>query len=384
MRQTAWTTALTLSLLAAGCGSNGAGGGSGGAGSGGISGGGTGGAGSGSGGSGGASVGSGGGGGSGGGTADGGAGGTVGSGGAAPSSDAGDGSAAVDAGYSGSDKLVCNPGPDGNGMQDLSQTGIPNPPEITLKPGVKAGTITASANFTSQIYGGYSFPYRIYTSANYVKGQPAVFMTFGDGSEYIDSFHTPTILDNLTATGAVPPTVALFIDPGPNRVPIYDPPTDKYSRFLLTEIIPAVIDPVYSISKDPNAWATGGHSASGEQGWSVLWHSDRYHKFLGHNTSFGAANVAMYGNVDWAKLITDSPKRDLRVSLVNAPVGHDLVDNRGDWTLINEGVARALAAKGNDYRMIIGPGDHGGAANSHPDFPMALRWMFRGCQFAKP
>ena len=144
-----------------------------------------------------------------------------------------------------------------------------------------------------------------------------------------------------------------------------------------------VIEPAYSISKDPNAWATGGHSASGEQGWSVLWHSDRYHKFLGHNTSFGAANVAMYGNVDWAKLIMTSPKRDLRVSLVNAPVGHDLVDQRGDWTLINEGVAKALAMQGYDYRMVIGPGDHGGATNSHPDFPTALRWMFRGCSFAK-
>jgi len=288
-------------------------------------------------------------------------------------------------GYSGPGKLVCNPGTAGNGFQDLSATGIPAPADYTLRAGVKPGTLTATAMFTSTIYPGPKFPYRIYTSANYSKSKPAVFMTFGDGSEYVNNFKVPVLLDNLTDEGVVPPAVVLFIDPPlpePERHTIYyDPPTQKYSDFLFKEIIPAVITPNYPVSQDPNAWVTGGHSASGEVGWSVLWHTDRYHKFFGHNCSYGAANVAMYGNVDWAKLIMTSPKRDLRVSLVTAPVGHDLVDQRGDWTKINQGVADALAAKGNDYRFIIAPGGHDGGTNSRPDFPTAMRWMFRGCSF---
>ena len=299
--------------------------------------------------------------------------------GSAPGTDGGE--------YNGPDKLVCNPGSEGNGFQDLSAKGIPASADYTPRPGVMAGTLTNAATFTSTIYPGPKFPYRIYTSANYAKDKPAVFMTFGDGSEYINNFKVPVLLDNLTAEGVVPPAVVLFIDPPlpePQRHTIYyDPPTDKYGQFLFKEIIPAVIEPNYPVSKDPNAWVTGGHSASGAVGWSVLWHTDRYHKFFGHNASFGAANVAMYGNVDWAKLIMTSPKRDLRVSLVTAPVGRDLVDQRGDWTKINQGVADALAAKGNDYRFIIAPGGHDGGTNSRPDFPTAMRWMFRGCAFAK-
>jgi enterochelin esterase-like enzyme len=289
---------------------------------------------------------------------------------------------AADGGYTAPDKLTCAVETAGEGKYDETTMGLQNdPPEWNLAPGVKAGTLTPSASYASKIYGQH-FPYRVYTSANVVKGQPAVFMTFGDGlSEYLGGFHAATVLDNLTATGDVPPTVALFIDPPSDgdRVMTYDPPTDKYSRFLLQEIMPDVIAPTYTISQDPAAWATGGHSASAEQDWTVLWTTDRFHKFLGHNSSFGAAPT--YG-VDWARTIAAAPKRDLRVSLVVAAVGHDLVDQRGDWTLINEGVAQALAGKGNDYRLIIGPGDHNGPA-SERDFPTALRWAFRGCKFDK-
>src|ERR1700747_2571287 len=87
-----------------------------------------------------------------------------------------------------------------------------------------AGPLTATAMFTSTIYPGPKFPYRIYTSANYSKDKPAVFMTFGDGSEYVNNFKVPTLLDNLTDEGVVPPAVVLFIDPPlpePERQTIY-------------------------------------------------------------------------------------------------------------------------------------------------------------------
>ncbi len=285
-----------------------------------------------------------------------------------------------DGGYEGADKLACSPGTEGDGKQNLVTGLQTDPPEWKLGTGVQAGPLAASMSFASKIYGQH-FPYRVYASANVVKGQPSVFMTFGDGGTYISGFHLPTVLDNLTAAGDVPPTIVLFIDPPSDgdRVQTYDPPTDKYARFLMEEIVPAVIDPTYTISKDPAAWATGGYSASAEQGWTVLWKTDRFHKFFGHNSSFGAAPT--YG-VDWPKTVAAAPPRDLRVSLVNADVGKDLVDNRGDWTLINQAMATALESKGNPYRFIIGPGDHGGPAGQR-DFPTALRWMFRGCKFAR-
>jgi enterochelin esterase family protein len=229
------------------------------------------------------------------------------------------------------------------------------------------------------VYDGYDFPYRIYTSASYRPGSPALFLVFGDGGMYLgDAYRTPTVLDNLTSSGALLPTVALFVDPGSDRVGTYDPPTDKYARFLTEELLPQVILGKYSISLDPNAWATVGYSASGEAGFAVVWHRpEQFHVFFGHSASFGAS--IRFDNWIWADKIAASPKRELRVSLVVAAEG-DLEDDRGSWRTINENVAAALAAKGNPYRLIIGPGDHGGLA-SQQDFPNALRWMWNGCAF---
>jgi enterochelin esterase family protein len=288
------------------------------------------------------------------------------------------GSGTGDAGYVGGDKLTCRPTTDGNGKHDLPAG---NPPEWTLKPGVAAGKLTASASFASKLYGQH-FPYRIYSSANYVQGKPAIFMTFGDGlSQYLGGFHTAAVLDNLIAAGEMPPTVVLFVDPPSDgdRVKTYDPPTPKYAQFLMEEIIPAVISPTFSISKDPDAWATGGYSASGEQGFTVVWNRpDNFHKFIGHNTSFGAS--IDYNHWIWADEIMKAPMRQLRVSLVTST--NDLADQRGKWIEINTNVANALAAKGNDWRLMIGTGPHSPPGDSQRDFPNALRWMWSGCSFS--
>lgn len=275
-------------------------------------------------------------------------------------------------------KLTCAPGTDGDGVHETTSV---TPGEWELKQGVTPGTITDSADYVSTTYADYEFPYRVYTSANYVAGQPALLLVFGDGGMYLGgAYRTPTVLDNLTAEGALLPVVAVFVEPGPDRVDIYDPPTDKYSRFLVDELIEKAILPNYSVSLDPEAWATAGYSASGEAGFAVVWHRpDQFHKFFGHSASFGAS--IRYDNWVWADKIAQAPKRELRVSLVVAAEG-DLSDDRGSWRAINEDVAQALGAKGNPYRLIIGPGDHGGLA-SQQDFPNALRWMWRGCQFAK-
>ncbi len=274
-------------------------------------------------------------------------------------------------------QLSCPVSAEGNGVHTTTSV---EPPEWKLGSGVTKGTITASAPFASQTYAGYEFPYRIYTSANYVKGQPALFLVFGDGGMYLDGgYQAPTVLDNLTAEGALPPVVALFVDPGNDRVNVYDPPTDKYATFLTGELIPQVILSEYSVSRDPNAWATIGYSASGEAGFAVVWHRpEQFHVFFGHSASFGAS--IRYDGWVWADKIAAAPKRELRVSLVVAAMG-DLTDDRGSWRTINENVAKALEAKGNPYRLIIGPGDHGGLA-SRQDFPNALRWMWRGCTLA--
>ncbi len=273
--------------------------------------------------------------------------------------------------------IKCTPGTDGDGKHELPSTAA-NPPEWTLGAGITAGKVTASASFASTTYNQH-FPYWIYTSANYVSGMPAIFLLFGDGNQFLTDFHAATVLDNLTAAHALPPTVALFIDPPSDgdRVMTYDPPTEKYTDFLFNEILPQAIFGKYSISRDPEAWSLVGYSASGGQGWEVLWNRPNdFHKFVGDNTSFGAATT--YG-VDWVQVIKAAPARTLRASLLTST--NDLSDQRGMWYVINQNVAADLAAKGNQWRLMLGTGMHYPPVDGEHDFPNALRWMFQGCAF---
>lgn len=291
--------------------------------------------------------------------------------------------------------ITCNPiaGPT-DGKHDLTTT--QDPPEWTLQNGAVAGKLTAKASFVSASYTPGHFSYWVYTSANYVMGSPAVFLLFGDGNQFLKDFHAATVLDNLTSSHDLPPTVALFVDPPSDgvsdpkegdRQQAYDPPTDKYTTLLFNELLPSVIFGKYTISRDPNAWAEVGYSASGGQGWKVLWNRPNdIHKFIGISSSFGAANVAPY-LVDWVSVVSMAPARPLRVSLLAST--KDLVDQRGNWQTINTNMANALAAKGDQWRLIIAQAacteyatcGHYPPIDGERDFPNALRWTFQGCKF---
>jgi hypothetical protein len=301
--------------------------------------------------------------------------------------------------------IKCSPTGTGDGTHNLP-TSIATPVEWTLGAGVSAGKVTPKADFVSTIYmtdddpahtgpAPNHFSYWIYTSANYVAGSPAIFLLFGDGNQFLTDFHVATVLDNLTAAHDIPPTVALFIDPpsdGVNaptegdRQTAYDRPTPKYGNFLFNEILAQKIFGKYSVSRDPNAFSEVGYSASGGQGWEVLWtHPNDIHKFIGVSSSTGAAIT--YG-VDWVKVVTDAaaPASPLRVSLTTST--KDLSDNRGNWQTINTNMAAALSAKGNQLRLNVYQATctttgcaHYPPVDGERDLPNALRWMFQGCTF---
>jgi gluconolactonase len=73
----------------------------------------------------------------------------------------------------------------------------------------------------------------------------------------------PVVLDNLIAKHEVPPMIGIFVDPGVlpavstevlnrfERVFEYDSLSNRYSRFLLEELIPAVAKE-YNLSANPD------------------------------------------------------------------------------------------------------------------------------------
>src|SRR5204862_1270346 len=116
----------------------------------------------------------------------------------------------------------------------------------------------------------------IYGPAQYKPEQPAALMFFQHGERMRDvkgRWRIPIVFDNLIARGDMPPTIAVFINPGndksrvqkkgnqpSNRSFEYDSLGNRYARFLLEEIIPEV-EKRYRISPDPEMRAIGGSSS---------------------------------------------------------------------------------------------------------------------------
>ncbi len=276
--------------------------------------------------------------------------------------------------------------------------------------GVVSGLNAPQIYASKAVYAGLKFQYWVYVPAQYKQGQRAALMVILDGHHYLSiqtsqaPFHTPVILDNLIHAGDIPVTIALFIDPGTSdgsftspddsgvRSMQYDTPSDKYSRFLLQEIIPDVITSKYDIVEDPDGWSIVGHSSGGIAAFMVGWYQpDKFHKLLTHDASFPNTN-GMFPNL----VNTFAGKKPLRISLVSSPL--DLgrnADGTGtsSWYSGNNSAAQVLMTKAYHYRYRVGRGstlppnptpdqirlgDHYPPKLATADFPDTLRWMWRG------
>jgi len=90
------------------------------------------------------------------------------------------------------------------------------------------------------------YEYWIYVPSQYNAGCPAAMMVFQDGMHYVSTdsqFHIPVVFDNLIASGDIPVTIGVFINPGepgsghydgneqPNRSAQYDRNSPDYVNF---------------------------------------------------------------------------------------------------------------------------------------------------------
>nr|WP_256200152.1 hypothetical protein [Verrucomicrobium spinosum] len=85
------------------------------------------------------------------------------------------------------------------------------------KPGVPKGTLTQMPTWNSKVYAGTTRDWWVYAPAQYTPEKPAALMVFQDGHDYVNAkgnWRVPTVFDNLIASGAMPPTIGIFINPG--------------------------------------------------------------------------------------------------------------------------------------------------------------------------
>ena len=108
----------------------------------------------------------------------------------------------------------------------------------------------------------------------------------------------PIVFDNLIAKHEMPVTIAIMINPGvmkglapgqadrTNRSYEYDGLSDRYARFLLSEILPEVAKH-YNLSTNPNDRAICGASSGGICSFTVAWtHPEAFRRVLSFIGSF--------------------------------------------------------------------------------------------------
>src|SRR5215208_7050146 len=126
-------------------------------------------------------------------------------------------------------------------------------PDSQPQPNVPKGAVTKHRLDPGKYFPGTPHDYSIYVPAQYDAARPAPFMIFLDGSGALgNAQRVPVVFDNLIAKKELPPLIGIFVDPGVlpalsgeaqsryERVFEYDSLGDRFSRFLVEELIPEV------------------------------------------------------------------------------------------------------------------------------------------------
>lgn len=203
------------------------------------------------------------------------------------------------------------------------------------------------------------------------------------------------MFDNLIQQGAMPVTIAVFINPGvaapaagtPSGIPSgirgprynrsyeYDGLGDRYPRFLLEEILPQVAKE-YKLSTDPNDRAIAGSSSGGIAAFTAAWERPgefrRVLSFVGSFTNLRGGDV-------YANLIRKMEPKPLRVFLQDGSNDQNIYS--GSWFLANQSMAKSLEYAGYDVKFVVGTEGHN-ARHGGAILPDALRWLWR--DYPKP
>ncbi|HEY3855865.1 MAG TPA: SMP-30/gluconolactonase/LRE family protein [Verrucomicrobiae bacterium] len=252
-------------------------------------------------------------------------------------------------------------------------------PDSQFKPQVPHGHVERFQFTNSTVFPGTVRDGGVYIPAQYDPAKPAALMVFQDGIGYMGangSWRVPVVFDNLIASGEMPVTIAIFLNPGTragqsNRSFEYDSLGDAYARFLIDEAIPFVTNNYsLAITGDPEMRAICGSSSGGICAFTVAWERpDQFRKVLSTVGSF--TNIR--GGHNYPALIRKTERKPIRVFLQDG--SNDLNNLFGDWPLANQGMASALRFMGYDHKFVLGDGSHnsrhGGAI-----LPDALRWLW--------
>jgi enterochelin esterase family protein len=307
-----------------------------------------------------------------------------------------------------------DPGSDGDGdftigptytvSPDLMVKNVPHGRSFNFTMNSTASAIYPGTDPTLDTANQHSFTraIRVYVPMQYVDGTAAPFMVVQDG--FVGDVQTA--LDNLIADRRVPAVVAVFVANGggdsfgSERGLEYDTMSDAYSRFIDTEVLPAVTSnaavraayPNFKLTTDPNGRAAYGCSSGGAAALTMGWFTPgSYRLAVTYSGTFvdqqnpRAPTEAQYPFGAWEypeRLIANNPVKPLRVFLQVGEMdnGYTMTEaSHHNWVLANQRVAAALKAKGYHYRFVYALGaTHCDARPRQQTLPDTLQWIWRG------
>lgn len=259
-------------------------------------------------------------------------------------------------------------------------------PDAVPRDDVPRGTIERMPPWESTIFPGTVRDWSIYIPAQYREEEPAALMVFQDGLRMSDPqgrWRIPIVFDNLIARGEMPPTIAVFINPGhdpsvrttnnrpSNRSFEYDSLGDRYVRFLLEEILPEV-EKRYRLSADPEMRGIGGSSSGAICAFTAAW--ERPDQFRKVYSSVGSFTNLRGGNV-YPSLVRKTEPKPIRVYM--ADTSGDVDNAYGSWPWANQLMHSALQYMGYDVRFDWAEGYAHNADFGSKHFPDAMRWLWR-------
>jgi enterochelin esterase-like enzyme len=205
-----------------------------------------------------------------------------------------------------------------------------------------------------------------------------------------------TALDSLIAARRVPAMIAISIQngggdaQGSERGLEYDTMSDRYARFVETEVLPRVEREAHvRLTRDPNGRAAMGTSSGAAAALIMAWYRpDLYRRVLSYSGTFinqqWPFDPAMPHGA-WAfheSLIPASKRKPIRLwlevgdqDLFNPNV---MRDGMHDWVEANEAMARVLAAKNYRYQFVFARNSgHGDRETKLQTLPEALEWLWK-------
>jgi enterochelin esterase family protein len=263
-------------------------------------------------------------------------------------------------------------------------------PDHRVNADVPHGVVTQMPPWKSIVFEGTVRDWWVYVPAQFKPDGSAALMVFQDGHDYVGpngNWRVPTVFDNLIARGDMPPTVAVFINPGhslekgdafkevkwkaSNRSVEYDTLGDRYARFLIDEILPEVRKQ-WPFSDDPEKRGICGASSGGICSFTVAWEQpDQFRKVL---STIGSFTDIRGGHV-YPALIRKMGKKPIRVFLEDSSGD---IDNRfGNWPLANQQMNASLKFQNYDVRFDYAEGYGHNSKHGGSIFPEALKWLWR-------